>query len=65
MSVRIHYPEVFDDLSGTDKRILMIKQRTSWILRKDLMGISGWLGMRTRDKLQKGRLKLGKNSLGK
>jgi hypothetical protein len=54
MSVRIHHPEVFDGSSGTDKRILMIKHRTSLILSKDLIGPLGWLGMRTRDKLQKG-----------
>jgi hypothetical protein len=42
----------------------VIRQRTSLILSKDLIGLSGWLGMRTRDKLQKGRLKFSKTSLG-
>jgi hypothetical protein len=64
MSVRLHYPEVFDGSSGTDKRILMIRHRTSLILSKDLIGLLGWPGMRTRDKLQKGRLKFSKTSLG-
>jgi hypothetical protein len=64
MSVRIHYPEVFDGSSVIDKRILMIRHRTSLILRKDLIGLSGWSGMRTRDKLQKGQLKFSKTSLG-
>jgi hypothetical protein len=54
MSVQLRYPEVFDRSSGTDKRILMIKNRTSLILSKDLIGLLGWSGMRTRDKLQKG-----------
>jgi hypothetical protein len=64
VSVRLHYPEVFDDSSGTDKRISVIRQRTSLISNKDLIGLLGWSDMRSRDKLQKGRLRLGKNSLG-
>jgi hypothetical protein len=48
---------------GIDKTILVIRQRTSVILNKDLIGLSRWLGMRERDKLQRGRLKLGKTSL--
>jgi hypothetical protein len=39
----------------------MIILKVSLILKKDLIGLSGWLGMRVRDKLQRGRLKLGKN----
>jgi hypothetical protein len=64
VSVQLHYPEVFDGSSGTDKRISVIRQRTSLISNKDLIGLLGWSGMRERDKLQKGRLRLGKNSLG-
>jgi hypothetical protein len=44
VSVQIHYPEVFDDSSGTDKRILVIKQRTLVILNKDLIGLLGMAG---------------------
>jgi hypothetical protein len=64
MSVRLHYPEVFDGSLGTKKRILMIRHITSLILSKELIGLSGWSGMRKRDKLQKGRLKFSKTSLG-
>jgi hypothetical protein len=39
----------------------MIRLRASWISNKDLIGLLGWSGMRERDKLQRGRLKLGKN----
>jgi hypothetical protein len=46
VSVRIHYPEVFDGSSGTDKRISVIRQRTSLISNKDLIGLLGWSGMR-------------------
>jgi hypothetical protein len=42
----------------------MIRQRTSLILNKDLIGLLGWMGMRERDKLQKVRLRLVENSLG-
>jgi hypothetical protein len=63
VSVQIHYPEVFDDYSGIDKRISVIRHRTSLISNKDLIGILGWLNMRERDKLQKGQLRLGENSL--
>jgi hypothetical protein len=59
MSVRLHYLEVFDDSSVMDKIILMIRLKASLILNKDLIGHSGWPGMRARDKLQRGRLKLG------
>jgi hypothetical protein len=54
MSVRLHYPEVFDDSSIMDLIILMIKLKASMILNKDLIGCSGWSGMRTRDILQRG-----------
>jgi hypothetical protein len=59
MSVRLHYPEVFDDSSVMDLIILMIRLKASVISNKDLIGCSGWLGMRTRDILQRGRLMLG------
>jgi hypothetical protein len=39
----------------------MIKLKASLISNKDLIGLSGWPGMRERDKLQRGRLRLGKN----
>jgi hypothetical protein len=58
MSVQLHYPEVFDSLSVTDLIILMIGLKASVISNKDLIGRSGWPGMRTRDILQRGRLKL-------
>jgi hypothetical protein len=58
MSVRLHYPEVFDDSSVMD---LMIRLKASWILNKDLIGHSRWPSMRERDKLQRGRIRLGKN----
>jgi hypothetical protein len=64
VSVQLHYPEVFDGSSGTDKRISVIRQRTSLISNKELIGLLGWSGMRSRDKMQKGQLRLGKNSLG-
>jgi hypothetical protein len=51
MSVRLHYPEVFDGSSIMD---LMIRLKASLILSKDLIGHSGWLGMRARDNLQRG-----------
>jgi hypothetical protein len=58
MSVRLHYPEVFDGLSVMDLIILMIGLKASVILNKDLIGRSGWTGMRTRDILQRDRLRL-------
>jgi hypothetical protein len=44
VSVRIHYPEVFDGSSGTNKRISVIRQRTSVISNKDLIGLLGMVG---------------------
>jgi hypothetical protein len=38
----------------------MIRLRASWISNKDLIGPSGWTGMRAREKQQMGQLKLGK-----
>jgi hypothetical protein len=58
MSVRMHYPEVFNGLSMTDLIIWMIGLKASVILNKDLIGHSGWPGMRTRDILQSGRPRL-------
>jgi hypothetical protein len=58
MSVRLHYPEVFDGSSMTDLIILRIGLKASVISNKDLIGRSGWPGMRTRDILQSGRLRL-------
>jgi hypothetical protein len=58
MSVRLHYPEVFDGSSVMDLIILMIGLKASLILNKDLIGRSGWPGMRKRDILQRGRLRL-------
>jgi hypothetical protein len=49
MSVRLHYPEVFDGSSVMDLIILMIGLKASMILNKDLIGHSGWSGMWTRD----------------
>ena len=54
MSVQMHYPEVFDGLSVMDLIILMIRLKASLISNKDLIGHSGWSGMRARDKLQRG-----------
>jgi hypothetical protein len=54
MSVRLHYPEVFDGSSVMDLIILMIGLKASVISNKDLIGRSGWSGMRTRDILQRG-----------
>ena len=54
MNVRLHYPEVFDDSSVMDLTILMIRLKASVILNKDLIGCLEWLGMRTRDILQRG-----------
>jgi hypothetical protein len=59
MSVQMHYPEVFDGSLVMDLIILMIKLKASVISNKDLIRCSGWLGMRTRDILQRGRLRLG------
>jgi hypothetical protein len=59
MSVRLHYPEVFDDLLVMDLIILMIRLKASVISNKDLIGCLGWPGMRTRDILKRGRLRLG------
>jgi hypothetical protein len=65
MSVQLHYPELFDGLSVTDLIILMIGLKALVISNKDLVGRSGWLGMRTRDILQSGQLRLSnKDSLG-
>jgi hypothetical protein len=58
MSVRMYYPEVFDGLSVMDLIILMIRLKALVISNKDLIGRSGWLGMQTRDILQRGRLRL-------
>jgi hypothetical protein len=58
MSVRLHYPEVFNGLSVMDLIILMIGLKALVIFNKDLIGCSGWPGMRTRDTLQRGRLRL-------
>jgi hypothetical protein len=58
MSVRLHYPEVFNGLSMTDLIGLMIGLKASVISNKDLIGRSGWPGMWTRDILQSGRLRL-------
>jgi hypothetical protein len=58
MSVRMHYPEVFNGSSIMDLIILMIRLKASVISNKDLIGCSGWPGMRTRDILQRGRLRL-------
>jgi hypothetical protein len=58
MSVRLHYPEVFDGSSVMDVIILMIRLKASMISNKDLIGCSGWSGMQTRDILQRGQLRL-------
>jgi hypothetical protein len=58
MSVRLHYPEVFDSSSVMDLIILMIGLKALVISNKDLIGRSGWSGMRTRDILQRGQLRL-------
>ena len=58
MSVRLHYLEVFDGSSVMYLIILMIRLKASVILNKDLIRRSGWLGMLTRDILQRGRLRL-------
>jgi hypothetical protein len=58
MSVRLHYLEVFNGSSDVDLIILMIGLKASVISNKDLIRRSGWSGMRTRDILQRGRLKL-------
>jgi hypothetical protein len=54
MSVQLHYPEVFDGSSVTDLIILMIGLKALVISNKDSIGRSGWLGMWTRDILQRG-----------
>jgi hypothetical protein len=53
MSVQLHYPEVFDGSLVMDLIILMIRLKASVILNKDLIGCSGWPGMRKRDILQR------------
>jgi hypothetical protein len=58
MNVRLHYPEVFDGSLVLDLIILMIGLKALVISNKDLIGCSGWLGIRTRDILQSGRLRL-------
>ena len=54
MSVRLHYLEVFDGSSVMELIIMMIRLKASVISNKDLIGHSGWSGMRTRDILQRG-----------
>jgi hypothetical protein len=54
MSVRMHYPEVFDSSSVMDLIILIIRLKASMISNKDLIGCLGWSGIRTRDILQRG-----------
>jgi hypothetical protein len=49
MSVRLHYPEVFDGSLVMDLIILMIGLKASVISNKDLIGLPGWPSMRTRD----------------
>jgi hypothetical protein len=58
MSVRMHYLDVFDGSSVMDFIILMIGLKALVISNEDLIGRLGWLGMWTRDILQRGRLKL-------
>jgi hypothetical protein len=58
MSVRLHYPEVFNGSSVMDLIILMIRLKASMISNKDLIGCLGWSGMWTRDILQRGQLRL-------
>jgi hypothetical protein len=58
MGVQQHYPEVFDGSSVMDLMIMMIGLKALVISNKDLIGRSGWPGMRTRDILQRGRLRL-------
>ena len=58
MSVQLHYLEVFNGSSVTDLIILMIGLKASVISNKDLIGRSIWSGMRTRDILQRGRLRI-------
>jgi hypothetical protein len=59
MSVRMHYPKAVDGSSIMDLIILMIRLKASVISNKDLIECSGWPGMRTRDILQRGQLRLG------
>jgi hypothetical protein len=58
MSVRLHYPEVFDGSLVMDLIILMIGLKASVISNKDLIGHSRWLSMQTRDIFHRGRLRL-------
>jgi hypothetical protein len=58
MSVRLHYPEVFNGSLVMDLIILMIGLKASVISNKELIGRLGWPGMRTRDILQRVRLRL-------
>jgi hypothetical protein len=58
MSVRLYYPEVFNDSSVMDLIIIMIGLKASVISNKDLIGRSRWSGMRIRDTLQRGQLRL-------
>jgi hypothetical protein len=44
MSVRLHYPEVFDGSSVMDLTFLMVRLKASMISNKDLIGHSGWTG---------------------
>jgi hypothetical protein len=58
MSVRLHYPEVFNGSSIMDLIILMIGLKASVISNNDLIGRSRWSGMWTRDILKMGPLRL-------
>jgi hypothetical protein len=49
MSVRMHYPKVFDGSSVMDLIIVMIRLKASVISNKDLIGRLGWSGMWERD----------------
>jgi hypothetical protein len=64
VSVQLHYPEVFDDSSGNRQEDLGDQAKNFIDFEQGLDWTLGMVGMRSRDKLQKGRLKLGKNSLG-
>jgi hypothetical protein len=57
----MHYLEVLDGSSVMELIILMIRLKASVISNKDLIGCLGWPGMRTRDILQRGQLRLSEN----